>query len=86
MAKQGVPEQQILEKIHTGRLDGVIGKGATFGIDTRLRAGLHGSTLAYMHQEGVSDAVLDALQAKFLSQYIDIQRLRYQQYGKGSRT
>ena len=46
-------------------------------------AGLNGSELARLHGEGASYAVLDALQAQFLAQFIDAERMRYQNWGKG---
>jgi len=36
-----------------------------------------------MHKDGASDEVLDALQQKFLAEYIEFSRLRYQSLGKG---
>ena len=45
--------------------------------------GLHGSVLAALHQQGVPDVVLDAMQEQYLAQFVEYQRLRYQNFGKG---
>jgi hypothetical protein len=45
--------------------------------------GLSGSLLATLHHEGVPDLVLDALQEQYLAQFVEYQRLRYQNYGHG---
>jgi hypothetical protein len=45
--------------------------------------GLSGSELAALHHEGVPDPVLDALQEQYLAQFVEFQRLRYQNWGKG---
>ena len=83
MVKSGTPDAQIIERIQNSRLDRVIGVGGTFSIRTQPASGLLGSELARLHTEGASDAVLDALQAQFLAQFIEAERLRYQNWGKG---
>ncbi len=81
-AKEGVPAEDLVRQIETARLDGVIAQGGfTFG--TKSSVGLSGSQLAALHQEGVPDPALDALQAKYLAQFVEYQRLRYQNWGKG---
>ena len=81
-AKEGVPAEELVRQIETARLDGVIAQGGfTFG--TKSSVGLSGSQLAALHQEGVPDPALDALQAKYLAQFVEYQRLRYQNWGKG---
>jgi hypothetical protein len=52
-------------------------------IHTQPIAGLTGSQLARLHDEGAGYAVLDALQARFLSQFIEQQRMRYLNWGHG---
>jgi len=77
MAKDHVPEAQIIERINRSNLTNVIGVGGTFTIRTQPIAGLLGSELARLYSQGVSYAVLDALQGKFLAQFIEAERLRY---------
>jgi len=84
MAKDGVPEAQIIERINNSSLTHVIGVGGTFTIRTHPIAGLMGSELAQLHEQGVSYAALDALQGQFLAQFIENERLRYMMLGKGS--
>jgi hypothetical protein len=83
MAKDGVPEAQIIERINHSRLARVIGVGGTFTIRTQPVAGLMGSELARLHDEGVGYGALDALQGQFLAQFIETERLRYMNIGKG---
>jgi len=84
MSKDGVPEAQIIERIKRAPLTNVIGVGGTFSIRTQPVAGLSGSTLTLLHEQGVTYPVLDALQEQFLVQFIEIERLRYQNIGQGS--
>jgi hypothetical protein len=83
MAKDGVPEAEMIERINHSRLTRVIGVGGTFTIRTQPVAGLMGSELAQLHDEGVSYGALDALQGQFLAQFIEAERLRYMNIGKG---
>jgi hypothetical protein len=83
MAKDGVPEAQIIERINNSRLTRVIGVGGTFTIRTQPVAGLMGSELAQLHEQGVGYAALDALQGQFLARFIETERLRYMNLGKG---
>jgi len=84
LAGRGVPEQELVQRIEQSYLDGLIATGGIKNISTHLEAGLKGSEFAALSREGVSDAVLDALQAKFLAQWIEFARIRYQNLGKGS--
>jgi len=84
MAKDGVPDAQIIERLNGSPLTHVIGVGGTFTIRTQPVAGLSGAELAQLHEQGVSYAVLDTLQGQFLSQFIETERLRYQNIGQGS--
>jgi hypothetical protein len=84
MSKDGVPDAQIIERINHAPLTNVIGVGGTFTIRTQPVAGLSGSTLALLHEQGVPYGVLDALQGQFLAQFIEVERLRYQNIGQGS--
>lgn len=77
MAKDGMPEAQIIERINHSNLTNVIGVGGTFTVRSQPVAGLYGSELARLHGQGVGYPVLDALQGKFLAQFIEAERLRY---------
>ena len=82
LTRQGKSEQELLEFVRTRRLEEVIGlEGLTSNIRTHPIAGLSGSTLARLHKEGIADAVLDEIQVRFLGQFVEFQRLRYQNLG-----
>jgi hypothetical protein len=83
MSKDGVPEAQIIERINHSPLSNVIGVGGTFTVRTQPAAGLSGSRLALLHEQGVAYPVLDASQGQFLAQFIETERLRYQNIGEG---
>ena len=82
MAKDSVPEAEMIERINHSRMTRVIGVGG-FTIRTQPVAGLMGSELARLHDEGVGYGALDALQGQFLAQFIETERLRYMNIGKG---
>src|SRR5262245_58215458 len=84
MTKDGVADAQIIERLNSSPLTHVIGVGGTFTIHTQPVAGLSGSELAQLHDQGVSYPVLDTMQGQFLSQFIETERLRYQNIGQGS--
>jgi hypothetical protein len=84
MAKGGADGGQIAARIRDSRLDGVIANNGLGSISTQYSAGLKGSELAALAKQGVPGEALDALQAKFLAEYIEFARLRYQSWGKGS--
>jgi hypothetical protein len=81
-AQEGVPAEELVRQIESSRLDGVIAQGG-FNVSTKSSVGLSGSRLAALHRQGVPDPALDALQAKYLAQFVEYQRLRYQNWGKG---
>jgi len=83
LARSGMSDAQLIDRIRNSRLDNVIGVGGFTTIRTRPLGGLTGSRLAQLKEEGVSDAALDALQAQFLAQFIEAERLRYQNLGHG---
>ena len=83
LARNGTPEAELIERIRHSRLENVIGVGGISAIRTRPAAGLSGSLFAHLRDEGLSNAVLDALQAQFLAQFIEAERLRYQNWGHG---
>ena len=82
MAKDGVSDAQIIERINDSRLTHVIGVGGTSAVRTQPVAGLSGSELAALYGQSVDYAVLDALQGQFLAQFIEVERLRYMNLGK----
>jgi hypothetical protein len=86
MVKQGTPSADVAARIQASRLHDVIGTQGIGKIGTHFTAGLSGSQLAQLHRDGASDEVLDALQQKFLAEYIEFGRIRYQSWGKGSST
>jgi hypothetical protein len=82
-ANSGRSDEELVKRIRQqSRLDPVIGVGGWDAVRTQPVAGLSGSTLAQMHERGVSHAVLDAVQTQFLAQFIEVERLRYQNWGK----
>jgi hypothetical protein len=84
MSRDRVPEAEIIERINRSPLTNVIGVGGTFTVRTQPAAGLSGSLLGLLHEQGVAYPVLNALQGQFLAQFIEVERLRYQNIGQGS--
>lgn len=82
-AKAGEPAEALARQIRHSRLDNVIATGGWSNVTTRAAVGLSGSKLAGLHQQGVPDVVLDALQEQYLAQFIEFQRQRYKNWGKG---
>jgi hypothetical protein len=83
-AKQGVPAQELVDEVRNARLEDVIGgESPLSGIRTHPVAQLSGAQLARLREEGVPDPVLDEIQSRFLAQFVEIARLRYQNLGKG---
>jgi hypothetical protein len=83
LARKGTPDAELIDLIQHSRLESAIGVGGLSTVRTRPVAGLSGSRLDHLHEEGLSYPVLDALQAQFLAQFIEAERLRYQNWGKG---
>jgi hypothetical protein len=83
MVKDGVPAGELAENIRASRLRDVIATQGLSTISTHYVAGLSGSELAQLHKDGAADPVLDALQEKFLAEFIEFNRMRYQSWGKG---
>lgn len=84
MVKDGVPADELTERIRSSRLRDVIATQGLSTISTHYVAGLSGSELARLHEDGAADPVVDALQEKFLAEFIEFNRMRYQSWGKGS--
>jgi hypothetical protein len=84
MAKQGVPEQELVAMVRAGRMDPIIGaESPVSGVRTHPVPSLTGSQLARLCSDGVPEPVVDEVQSKFLSQFVELGRLRYQNWGKG---
>ncbi len=81
-AKEGVPATELANEVRGSRIEGLIAQGGT-NVGTMSSVGLHGSELAALHRQGVPDAVVDAIQEQYLAQFVEYQRLRYQNWGKG---
>jgi hypothetical protein len=80
MSRQGVADPQILALLRKSRL-GNPGDRHDPGLErARPPAGMSGSDLARLRSMGVSDTVLDALQARFLGQLVETKRLEYQSW------
>jgi len=76
MSKSGQPAQDIVETIHNSLIRPVY---ASAGFQfARLRVGaITGSMLANFSKQGVTPEVLDALQAVYLANHIELSRIRY---------
>jgi hypothetical protein len=84
LVRLGKSDAEILAFMKGGEPDRVVGVEGLTKIGTSPAPGLRGAELARLRVQGMPDAVLDELQARFLSAYIENARLRYQNYGKGS--
>jgi hypothetical protein len=84
MVKSGAPQEQVAETIRGSRLAHIAGSGRSGGISTFFRPALKGADFVTLAKQGAGDAVLDALQEKFVSEYIEFSRLRHMHEGKGS--
>ena len=83
LVKGGTPAADVAARIRASRLVDIIGTQGISKISTHYAAGLSGSELAQLRKDGGSDEVPDALQQKFLAEYIEFSRIRYQSWGKG---
>jgi hypothetical protein len=84
LVKEGTPGAELAARIDASRLFDIIGTQGITQIGTHYIAGLSGSELAKLRADGASDQVVDALQRKFIAEYIEFARIRYQSWGKGS--
>lgn len=81
---QGVPADQIVATIRGSRLRHVVASSGGAGrVSTHFTVALSGSELAALSRQGAADPVVDALQEKFLAEFIEFSRLRHQHEGKG---
>jgi hypothetical protein len=69
--RTGQSEDELLAQLATRPLSGVIGIGLRSGVHSTLAAGISGATFADLRREGLSDSVLDALQANYLAVFVD---------------
>jgi hypothetical protein len=83
MVKAGTPGPEITARIQSSRLHDIIGTEGLSHISTHYAVGLKGSQLAQMRKDGASDEVVDVLQQKYLAEFIEFCRIRYQSLGKG---
>jgi hypothetical protein len=79
--KSGVPSEELAARIRGSRLDGVVPQPFKLRLSTHDTAGVSGSEFAYLARDGASDDVLDAVQQKFIAQFIEFARLGYIQGG-----
>lgn len=86
MAAKGASQEEMLQALRTRAVIDVIGIGGKGSFGSHLVAGISGSTFADLHAAGISDAVLDELQANYLAVYVEYLRLRHLTKGKGSRS
>ncbi len=86
-SKSGMPAEEVAKKIRESRYPHVIEDRGLIpqSVSTHYSAGLKGSQLAELSRQGVPDEALNALQEKFLAEYIEFSRQRYQNWGKGSK-
>jgi hypothetical protein len=84
MVTRGDSQEKILAELHAKGLETIIIQTDTRTLRTRPLTAISGSELAQMRVDGVPDAVLDAIQDQFLSQFVALARLRYLNIGKGS--
>lgn len=83
LVKEGRSAEEIVAQIERSRAHDFIEDRGITTVETHFKAGLHGSKLAALREDGVPDAVLDALQRKYLAEFIEFNRVRYQSWGKG---
>ena len=83
IVNEGAAGPDIAARIRASRLHDIIGTRGISQVSTHYVAGLSGSELAQLQKDGASDEVLEALQEKFLAEFIEFDRIRYQSWGKG---
>jgi len=82
MLADRLPAEQIASTIQDSRLRHVVGDGS-LRVSTQFTVALKGSEFAALARSGASDPVLDALQEKYLAEFVEFARLRHQNKGKG---
>jgi hypothetical protein len=83
MIRQGRSSDEVVAEIGRSRAHDYIEDRGITTVETHFKAGLHGSKLAALAADGIPDPVLDALQRKYLAEFIEFNRVRYQSWGKG---
>jgi len=84
MLKEGKSPDEVAAIIESSRVHEYLDLGGITNISTHFKPALTGSELANRRKEGMPDPVLDALQRKYLAEFIEFLRVRYQSWGKGS--
>jgi hypothetical protein len=84
LVKSGESPEAVVARIEGSRAHDYIDHQGFFTVSTKFKVGLSGSQLAHMRKDGVPDIVLDALQRKYIAEFIEFNRVRYQNQGKGS--
>lgn len=79
--KSGAASAELAARIRGSRLDGVVPPPFKLSVGMHMTAGVSGSEFAYLARDGASDDVLDALQQKFIAEFIEFARLGYIQGG-----
>jgi hypothetical protein len=83
LVKDGTTGAELAARIRASRLHDILGTQGITKISTHYTAGLSGAELAQLRRDGAGDEALDALQEKFLAEYIEFARIRYEGWGKG---
>ena len=73
MTRSGQPTGQIVETVQTSRV-AVLYAGSRNAVSQRRTAAITGTTYADMAKQGVAPEVLDALQATYLADHVEITR------------
>jgi hypothetical protein len=84
LVKSGESPEAVVARIEGSRAHDYVDHQGFFTVSTKFKVGLSGSQLAHMRKDGVPDIVLDALQRKYIAEFIEFNRVRYQNQGKGS--
>lgn len=84
MLKEGRTAEEVVATIDQSRVHNFLDIAGITTVSTRFKPALTGSELARRQAEGMPDPVLDALQRKYIAEFIEFLRVRYQSWGKGS--
>lgn len=82
MAQEGTSSEELVRAVRDAKLDRSIGGAGLSAVRTHPVTALSGSELARLRADGVPDPALDELQNSYVSQFVELQRLRYQNLGK----
>ena len=84
MLKDGKSADEVVATIESSRVHEYLDLAGITNVSTHFKPALTGSELANRSKEGMPDPVLDALQRKYIAEFIEFLRVRYQSWGKGS--